>query len=595
MTEIGTSTKTQTSRQAPRIDRRVKSKEVEKAGLASGLTRLQSHILAGRLESADGIHAFLNPTGESLDHYSKLAGAEKAISRIVSLIRDGSRIACFSDYDTDGLGGNACFRECMISGFGHPAANTLSYVGNRLTDGYGLTDNAVDSLLAEDDPPEVVITVDCGSADEARIQRLKEAGVDVIVTDHHHIPGNGPTSAYAFVNPQRADCEYPDKAVAGGMVVWLILWGVREALRAKNIPIPDPRALGRTLDYVACSTVADCVSLASTNNRAIVRHGLRMMNEFPRACWRALGPFLKQTPIDASTIGYEIAARINARTRLDEPLAALSFLTADDDRVATTFAKLLDEENNKRKEIEKALKAEARTLAVPMVNGGAFSICVYLPNGHAGVQGICASRLVEEFGRPTFIFSPSNEEGLITGSARSIPGLDIKAVLDDVNEATEGVVARYGGHAAAAGATVRKVEIDSFRQALETAVRARIDESTLGPSVMTDGTLNDAEMSLQTVDDIAALGPYGRGFEQPVFDGLFDIVSCKPVGDGTHLQLTLMSGQDAVRGIWFRAIEAAGDALPVENGSRARLLFELRANTFRGSTRLQVLVRSRIG
>lgn len=595
MAEIGTSTKTQTKRQALRVVRRAKNKEVEKAGLASGLTRLQAHIIAGRLESTDGIDAFLNPTGESLDHYSKLAGVEKAISRIVSVICDGSRIACFSDYDTDGLGGNACFRECMITGFGHPAASTLSLVGNRLSEGYGLTDNAVDRLLAEDDPPEVVVTVDCGSADQARIHRLNEAGIDVIVTDHHHIPGNGPKSAYAFVNPQRADCEYPDKAVAGGMVVWLVLWGVREALRARGIPIPDPRALGRALDYVACSTVADCVSLASTNNRAIIRHGLKLMNEHPRACWRAMGPFLKQTPIDASTIGYEIAARINARTRLDEPLAALAFLTAEDDRVATTFAQLLDEENNKRKEIEKALKAEAKTLAEPMVDGGAFSICLYLPDGHAGVQGICASRLVEEFGRPTFIFSPSNEQGLITGSARSIAGLDIKAVLDDVNDATDGVVVKYGGHAAAAGATIREDAIENFRQALETAVRARIDESALGPSVMTDGTLNEGEMSLRTVDDIAALGPFGRGFEQPVFDGLFDVISCKPVGDGTHLQLTLMFGHEAVRGIWFRAIETMGDALPVESGTQARLLFELRENTFRGSTRLQVLVRSRIG
>ncbi|MGH8240097.1 MAG: DHH family phosphoesterase, partial [Steroidobacteraceae bacterium] len=226
----------------------------------------------------------------------------------------------------DGLGAHAAFRIALIEMFGHPVARLRSYIGHRLTEGYGLTSALMARILADAPRVSVLVTADCGSSDEPRIGRLKAAGIDVLVTDHHEVPGGqAPPSSYACVNPQRVDCRYADKAVAGGMVLWLLLKSVHEVLGEAGHGRSSGAQLDGLLDFVACSTVADCVSLASRNNRAVVRAGLALMNGAPRPCWKAFAQLNETAVFTAQTIAYGIAPRINARTRLSDPFAALHY------------------------------------------------------------------------------------------------------------------------------------------------------------------------------------------------------------------------------------------------------------------------------
>lgn len=575
------------------VRRRINETQYRK-GIKAGLSELQSRIIAARDIGCQELRRFVAPRASDLDPFQLLADVELAANRIATAIANEEVIACFSDYDADGLGANACFRHVMKHCFGYPSERTLSFVGDRLKEGYGLTNKAVERILSTRTVPSVVITADCGSADEDRIHTLAQNHISVVVTDHHHIPVKTPDSAYAFVNPQRPDCRYPDKAIAGGMVLWLLMWAVRQEMKRLSIPVADPSALVSALDFVTCSTVADCVSLASVNNRVIVREGLRQMNESPRPCWRAMGQFIHSESITESTIGFDIASRINARTRLDEPMAALDFLTAEDEALALKHAKLLDEENTKRKEIEKRIKEDVIKQAIPAATSRDCALAVFLRDGHAGVQGISASRVLEAFGLPTFIFSPSKEAGLLTGSGRSVEGFDLKSALDEIASRSPGVLVHYGGHAAAAGATINEDRFSDFAETFEQIARERIDESLLGPRLISDGELDLSQLTQSTIAEIRGLAPYGRGFESPVFDGEFEVISAKPVGDGTHLRMTLRAKDRVFPAIWFRAVNIHGEPLQLAAGAIVRLVYEPTENHFRGQTTLQLMVRGQV-
>lgn len=558
-----------------------------------GLHPLAARVLASRgLPTDVDLDAFLRPSLCRLDPPGRLADMDLAAQRLAAAVIGRERIAIQTDYDTDGLGAHAALLTVLREGFGHPPERLDSFVGHRLKEGYGLTAPLAARVLKTRPRPDVLITADNGSSDEPRIRRLKDAGIDVIVTDHHLIPSEGPPrSAYACVNPQRTDCDYPDKAIAGGMVSWLLLAATCRILKDVGHCAAHKEVLLRVLDYVACSTVADCVSIASLNNRAIIRYGLGAIERGEKPCWAALRPYIGEAEVDASTIAFQIAPRIHSRTRLADPMAALKFLTADNAAEADRWARLLDEQNAQRKTVERQILESALAAAGPRVQAGDHCLTLFLPDAHPGVQGICSSRLVDTFGRPTLLLAPAASDGnLLTGSARAIDGFHFHRALQAVEDAHPGLMRRFGGHRAAAGVSIERGDLADFTVALERAARAQLKPADLGPRVLTDGGVRPANMTLETVDALRVLAPFGRGFEAPRFVGRFGVRAAKPIGDGTHLRVRLSADGKVLPAVWFRARRTASDPPPCKAGDTVRVAYTLDDNLFRGRRSLQLKI-----
>lgn len=576
----------------------IKTRPVDETRVAlaldCGLPPVAARIVGARPLPHDEVAALLSARLSALDSYAGLPDIGIAATRLSRAIQAGEVIALETDHDVDGVTSHAVLWRALVEKFGVPAERVQSYIGHRLKEGYGLSAPVADRILAANPRPTVVITADNGSSDEARIARLKARGIEVIVTDHHELPAEGPpASALACVSPARPDSVYPDPCIAGCMVSFLLVCAVRAELVAAGVLAPDAGRMLDLLDYVAVGTVADCVSLArSTNNRAVVRAGLRLINGDTRPCWRAARAWLHgRSAVTAEDLAFGIGPRINARGRLDEAMAGVHFLLAETGEEAATLAQLLDDENQARKDIEHRLREDAVTLAAALVEAGARGIVVWLPDGHAGVHGIVASRVVEAFGRPVVCLSPKmGDADLVTGSARGIPGVHVRDLLQSCADVLGTEVTAFGGHAGAGGITLRREAIERFREAFDAAASATLTGRTLGPVIWTDGTLAPEVIDLATVDALADLDPYGREFESPLFEGVFGVLAVKPVGDGTHLKLTLDADGRQVEGIWFRARADSAAPLPVLPGQAARLVYRLAANVWNGRRSVQIIV-----
>lgn len=259
--------------------------------IEAGLHPVMAKIIASRpIPASSAIDEWLSPSLARLDHPHLMKDMDKAVERIAKAIINKEMIGLETDHDCDGQTSHALLYCAFIDYFNHPSDRIRSYIGHRLNEGYGLSVSVMNRMLADDPRPSLVITADNGSSDEAQIVHLKQAGIDVIVTDHHAIPSEGiPKSAFAVLNPTREDCGYPDPLIAGCMVAWLLMAGVRnELIKLNYLPASAP-SLAKLLDYVAVGTIADCVSIArSRNNRAVVNYGLKLINQFSRPCWQAL-------------------------------------------------------------------------------------------------------------------------------------------------------------------------------------------------------------------------------------------------------------------------------------------------------------------
>lgn len=576
------------SRPEPQLRVRRIDPDIESAARALGLSPAAARVLAARrIPNGVKLDTFLRARVQDLDRPDSLKGVDRAAARIADAVVAGSLVVLYSDYDADGTSAAACCYEVFTRYFGHPPERTVTMVGNRLTDGYGLTDAVAARILAMTERPSLVITMDCGSSDEKRIQRLAAAGIDVIVTDHHEVPAEGvPRSAYCTVNPNQSGCQFPDKAIAGCHTVWLVLAAARQQLIKRGVLPPQAPSLIEVTDYIAVSTVADCVSLASVNNRAVVRAGLKRINAGARAPWRALQAYLRrdpQRPITAATVAFGIAPRINAPSRVQDPMVALDFLKATDDQEAARYAAILDEENRLRREIEQQLTAQAIVEAAEIRERGKVALAVLLVQGHPGLSGIVASRLVDLFGMPSIVFAPRRDTGELTGSARSVDGLHIRDCLAEVAENYSDLLIKWGGHAMAAGVSIAINDFELFARAFDLAVRKRLGDHCPVPAIRTDGQLDAREISLATFDELRHLEPFGRGFEAPVFSGDFEVVEVRAVGaEQTHLQLFVRADTTIAKALWFRARASATDPMPVMRGDRIQAAYQLTEDSHNG-------------
>lgn len=580
--------------EAVRIVDRPVAAAILRAALSLGYTPLQARIIAGRLSDAEvaKLPALLSLQLSGLTPPDLLPDIDIASECVVSAIKQGLPVLLISDFDADGASAHAVLKFAFRDYFGVPEQRIHSYIGHRLRDGYGVTETLTDRIIAEAPRPALIITADQGSTDHARIARLRDHGFIVVVTDHHGVPASGPPpAAMACVNPVREDSAFPDPYIAGVHVAWLLCCAVRQQLIRNGALPADAPKLGGLLDLVALGTMADCVNLArSTNNKAIIARGLAIMNSpVRRPAWQALYVATHcKGPITAATLAFHFAPVINARGRLDSALGSVDLLMSDNAPAAEELAQHFVEHNTERKAVQSNMLERSTKQAAQQVRDGAAAITIFDPKGHAGVHGICAARLAESFGRPVAYFSPKNDAEHITASLRTVHGFHVRDALAEIAGRYPDDFTAWGGHAGAGGVTLKRDGLQRFAAAWASIAACALDDHCLGPEVVTDGELA-VPPSFALVEELAALEPFGRQWEHPVFRSHGHIEQVRPVGDGRHLKLVVKMDSTDYDAIWFGAVE--NGICPVGVGQTVLMAYELDVNTFRDTTTLQLRIR----
>jgi len=495
---------------------------------------------------------------------------------LADAIAAGKKMTIVADYDCDGA--TAC--ATAIRGLTAMGARVDYIVPNRFEYGYGLTPEIVE-LTAREKSPDIIITVDNGIASIDGVAAAKARGIDVVVTDHH-LPGDALPDARVIVNPNQPECGFPSKHLAGVGVVFYVLLALRAELRKRGVfDAQTQPKLDNLLDLVALGTVADVVKL-DTNNRILVAQGLKRMragrmHAGVAALFRVAGREARcASPFD---LGFALGPRLNAAGRLEDMSLGIECLITDDEGRAWAIAQELNDINLKRREIEADMQGTALLHLDDFEPADASTIAVFDDGWHQGVIGIVASRLKEKFYRPTITFAPAGD-GWIKGSGRSIPGFHLRDALDLVSKKVPGLIDKFGGHAMAAGLSIRGDHFDTFAQAFEAVGRAWLTEAQLERVVETDGPLEDDFYSTQFIELLDGQ-VWGQGFAPPVFCDEFRVVSQRILKD-KHLKLLLERNGRRYDAIWFGHTDALGD--------KARVAFRLDANEYNGVTKVQLLV-----
>ncbi|HXF18501.1 MAG TPA: single-stranded-DNA-specific exonuclease RecJ [Burkholderiales bacterium] len=497
--------------------------------MLQGLNPLLAKIYAGR--GIDDISR-LDTSLSRLLPYDQLLNCTTMASLLADAIAAEKRLLIVADYDADGA--TAC--AVGMLGLGAFGAKVEYLVPNRFEYGYGLTPEIV--TLAAARKPDVLITVDNGIASLEGVTEANRLGIRVLITDHH-LPGEQLPAAACIVNPNQPGCSFPSKHLAGVGVMFYVLVALRVELRRRNWfgQRKEPN-LAELLDLVALGTVADVVRL-DDNNRILVHHGLqRIRAGRARTGIEALIGVAGRdvARVSAYDLGFVLGPRLNAAGRLTDMSVGIECLLTQDQGKSMDLAKKLDMLNRERREIEAGMQQTAMALVDEIAIGDSFSISLYDPAWHQGVIGILAARLRERFHRPAIAFAPSGS-GEAKGSGRSIPGLHLRDALDLVSKRNPNLILRFGGHAAAAGLTVRTDQIAAFGIAFENVVRDLIGTAELERLVETDGGLPPAEISLAFAETLE-YPVWGQGFKAPTFGDTFDIAEQRLVG-GKHLKLRL--------------------------------------------------------
>lgn len=577
-----------------RVNVRPRNDKVHNAAILAGYSPLQASIIAGRLEEhcAADIQRYVRPTLRDLDPPDLLPDIDVAGKRIAKAVILNEPILICVDHDADGISSAAVVYGALVDAFGVDPTLVHPYSSHRLNEGYGISDGLVDRMLADGHRSGLLISADQGSGDELRIARLKSAGIDSVVTDHHGIEGKGPESAVACVNPCRSDSVFPDRFIAGCHVAWLVMAHVRRLLvSCGHLPDEAPK-LGFLLGAVALGTTADCVSFArSRNNRLIVQRGLHLMNTAPDPCWTALSEAKGLCgPITSETLGWIFGPAVNSGGRLDDAIPGFKLMRSVTVAEATRYAELLFSANEKRKSIEQGMREQATLAAESQVGFGRKGLCIWMDDGHSGIHGITAGRIAQQYGRPTLCLSPKRgEPGVATGSARTIPGFNVRQAFLTIAERAPGMLIKHGGHEGAGGLTLLTTDIARIESLWDAAVSEQ--GVHVGPVLETDGAL-PAPPSLALLTEINALAPYGREFDSPVFSQRVRLLTARRVGDeGKHLSVQLDVGGVPTKGIWFSFPEQFAAVQP---GSLVDAVFTLESNTYRGNTTVQLMLKHMI-
>ncbi|MCC7275409.1 MAG: single-stranded-DNA-specific exonuclease RecJ [Alphaproteobacteria bacterium] len=507
-------------------------------------------VLAARGIAADDAQRFLNPTlRDLLPDPSHLRDMDRAAERIAAAVRAGEGIAIFGDYDVDGATSSALLLRFLRAA----GARTSVYIPDRIAEGYG--PNLAALLRLQREGARVVVTVDCGTTAFEALAGARDAGLDVIVVDHHVAEPALP-AALAVVNPNRLDQETPHRTLAAVGVAFLLVVAVNRALRAQGwwASRPEPNLLA-WLDLVALGTVCDVMPLVGLN-RALVAQGLKVMARRGNAGLAALADVarLDERP-QAFHLGYVLGPRVNAGGRVGRADLGARLLATDDPREAAEIAAELDRHNEERRRIEAdVLAAATATVEGALASAGALDPVLALADAawHPGVIGIVASRLKERFDRPAMVMAI--EEGMAKGSGRSVPGFDLGAAVIAARQA--GILTRGGGHTMAAGFALPADRIAEFAAFLCERFGACGEVAGRLPEIGLDGTLAVGALLPELVAELDTVGPYGTGMPEPRFAlGHVRVALADPVGQ-SHVRCVLAAASgERVKAIAFRAME----------------------------------------
>ncbi len=525
------------------------------------------------IRDRDAAVAFLRPTlAHGLRSPLLLKDMDRAAARLADALAARESIAVYGDYDVDGITGAAqlvlCLREL--------GAAPLLHVSHRGREGYGLKVEALRSLRAAG--ARVVVTADCGTADEAALAHAADAGLDVIVCDHHHAPTQRPP-ALALLNPLQPGCAFPFKGLSGAGVVFYLLMALRAELRARgHTGLPDLRTY---LDLVTLGTVADVVPLRE-ENRVLVTHGLRALERTARPGLVALKGIALVDGISVRSIGFRLAPRLNAGGRVADARVAVEMLTTPSVEQAQALAAELEMYNAERRSLEDAMTAEAFAAAEAERDLRAHTVVVAREGWHPGVVGIVAARLAERLHRPALVIALEGATG--RGSGRSVRGVHLHGALASCSALLEA----FGGHRQAVGFTVRRERIGELAARFEQAIAAGTVPADLEPVLELDGEVPFAMLTPGLAESLAALEPHGPGNPEPalVVRGV-EVEGVRRVGDPAHPHLRLRLRQDgrAVPAIGFRL----GD-LPVRAGDRLDVAVRPRLTRWQGTERFELEV-----
>jgi len=549
---------------------------------AGALAAAGLHPTLARILSARGVAQASELATElpELEPPASMKGIGHAAEYLADAIAANRKLLIVADYDCDGA--TAC--AVGVRGLRMLGARVDYIVPNRFEYGYGLTPEIVD--LAAQQRPDVIVTVDNGIASVDGVAAANARGIDVVVTDHH-LPGATLPEAAVIVNPNQPGCEFPSKNLAGVGVMFYVLLALRAELRRRGAFTQAAQPpLQTLLDLVALGTVADVVKL-DTNNRILVAQGLKRMragrmHPGVAALFRAAGR--EAARANTFDLGFGLGPRLNAAGRLADMSLGIECLLTDDANRAWEIAQELDGMNRERRDIEAGMQQEAlQILEQPLAGldpASRYTISVFHETWHQGVIGIVASRLKEKFHRPTITFAPGDDEH-IKGSGRSIPGFHLRDALDLVSKRHPGLLVKFGGHAMAAGLTVRANDFDTFVAAFETVGREWLTDDQLARVIETDGDIEDECFSPDFVTLLEGQ-VWGQGFPPPTFCGEFDVLR-QTVLKGKHLKLQLGRGKQRFDAIWFNHADAL-------DGASATVAYRLDNNTFNGMTRVQLVI-----
>ncbi|MBU3537946.1 single-stranded-DNA-specific exonuclease RecJ [Polynucleobacter sp. UK-Gri1-W3] len=564
---------------------------------ATWLAQSGLHPLLARLYAARGLQS---PEELSLDLKQLLSPVElknciSTASLLADILEKNEPMLIVADYDCDGA--TACAVGLRgLRMLGGPQTPVQFLVPNRFTMGYGLTPEVVELAAQQNPKPKYLITVDNGIASEAGVDRARELGMEVIVTDHH-LPGDHLPKALAIVNPNQPGCGFPSKALAGVGVMFYMLVALRAELRKRGKFTNETQPkVENLLDLVALGTVADVAQL-DRNNRVLVSNGLKRIRAgISQPGIQALFQAANRDPRKANTfdLGFAIGPRLNAAGRLADMTLGIRLLISDSTDEATTLAHELDRINRERRVIETGMQETALShLAEDQLAGTMSernSICMWNPEWHQGVVGIVASRLKERFNRPAIVFAPADgstgEE--LRGSGRSLTGFHLRDALDLVSKREPGLILKFGGHAMAAGLTIRKSDFEKFDTCFQKVASDLLTDELLERRHAHDGALELSEFTPE-IGDLLAEEIWGQGFPQPVFYGEFEIAQQSLMKE-KHLRLMvrpigsseIKATDKPITAVWFNRTQS----LP----AKAKLAYRLVTDRYQGQARIQLMI-----
>lgn len=583
----------------PKITQRITN--LENSQFSDDIQPLLQRIYLGRGITSD---EQLDRSLIKLPKPDNLKGLSEGVSLLAEALRKQQSVLIVGDFDADGATSTTLTLLAMRA---MGMQNIDFIVPNRFEYGYGLTPEIV--ALAQQQSPDLIITVDNGISSMSGVKAAKEAGIKVLITDHH-LPGTELPEADAILNPNQRNCEFPSKNLAGVGVVFYLLSALRGHLRKSgwftenNLPEPN---MAEWLDLVALGTVADVVPLDQTN-RVLVHQGLQRIRA-GKTC-PGIQALLDLAGKDrqrlvAADMGFALGPRLNAAGRLDDMSIGIECLLANDDYLAREYAVQLDELNRDRRVIEAEMQREGLAILDQLNLNGPnedesdlpWGLCLFDENWHQGVVGLLASRIKDRVHRPVIAFadaSTMDSEGKVEdqeykGSARSIPGLHIRDALEAVASSNPELISKFGGHAMAAGLSLKAVNYPAFAAAFDEEVKRRLTSADLEAEIATDGELATEQLNLETGYLLREAGPWGQHFPEPLFQGEFTIVQQRIVGE-KHLKLLLAVDEQKQQLIDAIAFNVDTDVWPNQDADKIRLVYKLDINVWQGRESVQLMV-----